>query len=1407
MRDPNRVAELARAAHAYTKDRVLPLERSNRDSIAVSPVDQANAKEKLVVQRRSSIFYKDPSKSKRNIFKSKKEKDAIANPDNWTFNKGERYIALDQQVRQGGAVGLAQAILSSDLADPLNVDIGFTLDDQGNAVSTGKPNGWLDLVAARNDVLYIRLLVGFGASPGSRDNALRIALEAKALDAVQELLRSDANPNAAGAPSHFLDAIAAQNKRLIFLFLSATVALQQNYINQALVVAIGRDSDIVALLIAHGADGTINNGEALCAAIRANSLQDTAMILSNPDGELLRPSLDAAIEIACTIPDETTKVRYLDLILSSGASIDTSLLSDQLLEAVEKHQSFLLKLLINHGTSPDRNDAECLRLAVVMGNIELVQIILQGAVSETSTSRALDEANVLEVPDVYEEIITGLVEKGVQQSSLSKCLADSVEKGSASLVPMLIEKGATLDYDNAQCVRYALKHNDFGLFGRLLEGPCQPKSLCNALPDAMAVQPRSERFEIVTQLLQKGVAGAYLHKSLQSVAGDAKDPSDYSLIQAFLRNNASVDFHDEGGNCIRTAAAQLDERALDLLCQGKPSVDTVSSAISALPVSFTTSEADEYEIQVRMLVTLLEHEAVGTPVAEMLITAVQSDHREKALKALIHHRANANYKHGKAIEEALRLPKISALELICKGLKIEKQTFEAQIPNALKPHGFDLNKASLLAHTLKAAGHDGVLNQPLLTEVEANGSREEVIKLLLSLGASVDFQKGAVLQHAVHTGQVEVCHLLLSAGPKKSTIKTAFPWTSENVDKGKRYNLMQALLQTGQESIGQDQALVQAAHEATPNDLSHVELLLQHGASADFRGGAAVLESVQARNLPLLKRFMKAKPNTETLSNAFNLTRKIECTKEERYDLFETILQVNPDAYELGHSLIEAVARDPYDKRTSTLLLSHGATVEAEDGLAIQYVASNGSLELLNIFLGKEPKQICRDAAFHAATHAPLNPEQRIQTYHSLLKTSITQSLISAALLVCCKDTTVDHTLVSLLIESGASLDFGSGIAMHEITAKGDISTLAAILQGKILEPATLDRSFSTAMTLQATTRLPIAKALLEKEPGVRQQTVSHYLAQVVGEKDHDLLALLMEYKPDPSYHSGESLIASARAGNATATELLAKAELSKDTVNQAFEQLLATRAIQSEPDGLRTAGILLPLGVSEDLVNRALLDGFQDPVNQLTKDLVDLLVPYGPNVSGGDGKAFVVAAGSGEVELFKFLASQKPDLNIVIPSLIRANKDEEELIPFLVHLEEHAGRGSDVLNDVVIFTALAKFPKGVRLVQHLLNHGCPAKSKTEAELIDIDDKKDGSDEGGSKGDKKKTNGTADNTQTAKGATQDESEPVITKETMTLLVWALSRKEPAIGEEVILEILSKEAEGWSWNLLYFGVIC
>ena len=1254
MGDSVRLSQLAREAGAYETDRLPIVEPPRRDSIATSPADQQDARERLTLQRTTSTFYKDPKKQKRNVFRSKKEKAALNDTSVWTFSKFEKFTELDRQIREGGPVGLAQAILNADSNDPLDVNLSYTYHDSGTAATTGRSNGWLDLVAERNDVGYVRLLNAYGASQQSKDRALGIALKKGAIGAVQELLRNNADPNELGV-EYFMDAIARQDTQLIKIFLTAIVPLRHEYINTALIASVCRNTtDLVALLFAHGASGDYADGRALSTAIAGEHVEDAATILFYSNDTLSVASLMKATEAACMIEPESPKRQILELLICAGANPNTSTLQDQLLRAVRDNQRTIVELLIRSGTSPNRNDAESLRLAISKGQTHLMTVLLQGHVSNRSASRALEEAEALEKIEEYKIVVTALIDKGVSEDSLHRCLADAVDKGCGlSLAPMLISQGAKLDYADAHCLRVALQQNNLSLLQVLLKGHCHPSMLAKMLPYAMRIQPPSERLQFMVLLLENDVSGEGLHIALQMLVADGRDTIDFRLMDLLIRKNASVDYVNEGGNCICTAVAQDNEKALDLLTEGNPSADTVSTALGYLSVSFAKSEAAEYERTIRIARLLLERGAHGTGASKMLVEAVREDYRGKALELLLNHNADANYDNGLAIEEALSLPEINVLEQLCRRSKLDRKTFATQLPNALKPKELNLQKAVMFARTATSYDYKGILDMPLLKEIQFNGSRKEIIELLLSLGANVNFQNGKALHHAVSNGDIETTRLLLPAKPTTTNVARAFPATMQIKNLSTRYALMQALLHSGGPGMG-DEALLQAACEADPQDLSHVELLLQHQASPDFRDGAPVLESIKAKNLPLLDLFIKSQPNATTLKNAFNLARKMQCSREERHLIFATLLKSDFDGFETSQALIEVVQRSPTDIETSILLLDHGASVDRHQGQAMQIAASAGSLQLLNIFKEKGPHQKCRDAAFHAVTCAQLETDIEQQIYLSLLESRISRNLISKALFQATQRSVIEKSLLLLLIRFKASLDAEDGGAIYNVTSRGDAETLKTLFTGTVSQKSTLDRSFEACMLLESEVRWTIATQLLEKEPSVSVEVISQFLTQIVREKDHKLLGLMMKYGPDPSYNGGESLVLAAQHGDEASTAILAGANIPRETVNQAFDSMLDSRAIQSTSHGLETAGILLPLGIEQGLLDRALLDGFDDPIDQRTKALIEMLIPFKPNFSGEDGKVFIIAARSEEVELFRRVASQISELDVVITSLIR---------------------------------------------------------------------------------------------------------------------------------------------------------
>jgi len=1472
MRDLNRLAELARRNGAHEREPLPKMGPPPPLSMATSQNDMQDARRDLVLQRQASRYYNDPSKQRRNMFKSKSKKAMLSDTTSWKFTPAERWAKIDEHIRQRSHVNMALALLLTDAEQKLDVNATYTSDQNGDSIQTNNQNGWLNFVAELNSVDYVRLLCAFGANEQSKNAAFARAVEQQSWTSAHELLRNNANPNVIGIEK-FINAISEQDMEAIELLLTSIIPVDATFLNQGLVTAAWTGNlDIIALLIAHGAHTDYNEGQALSTAIVAGRRNAAATILlnlgySNLDSSI---SLYNATAAACHhVEDPSERLKLLEMLFSAGANGNTIELQEQLLRAAALDHREMVELLIGNGTSVNRNNAESLHIAIKNENLNIAMSLLRGDISQSNASIALEDASTLQDTNQYEKLVSALIEKGVHPTALHKALTEAVKKNCTTvLLQLLISHGAIII--DAQCVRTVLQRNNIGYLTVLLSAPCKPDELCQSLPDAMKIRDRSDRFEIIRVLLDKGVSGRELHIALQTVAQDATNATDFKLMELLVRNNASVDF--ARGHCVCIAAQNENEEALDILAGGEPSKETATAALAVLPVTFTNPDPSMYEKCIRMMQLLLEKGATGQPASQLLIKATREDSRRKAFRLLLQYKADANYDSGSAVEEALKHSNSTILRQICQQLPLVKSTFAAQLPNALEPTGFDLEKVTILVKWAAHYGFNDALDVPLILEVQRHGSRKEVIRLLLDNGANVDFRNGEALVMSVWNGDIETTRIFLSNRPLSKNVARAFPATLNIKSPQLKYEFMQALLSSGDPNMG-NEALIQVSREAIPDDLSLVELLLQNNVSPDYQSGAAVVEAVRSNNKPLLELFVRTGLKSETLSRTFDVIREMKYTKTQRNPLLETVLASGVDSLNTGQALIEAVERDPADIETSTLLLQYNAPVDTDDGRALQTVAAAGSYELLTLFLARNPNQWSRDNAFRAAMLSSLPGDIKTTIYRILLCTGIAANLITAALLDSTRQLPLEKPLLELLTSFGASLDAQEGLALNDVVTFGAVDEVRILLTGKVAQTETIGRAFATSMSLSRDARFAIAKQLLEKEPGVNVRVISHFLAQAVREKDHALLEMLLKYHPDTSYNDSESMVLAAQTGDEKASELLVRGNPPRQTVNRAFEALLDSRAIQKQPGGFNTALILLRLGVQQSLVNRALLDCFDDPVDTLTVRWVDALIPYKPNFSGDNGKAFIIAACCESVQLFERMAMQGPDLNVVVPSLIvcfRSRKEEwfeewaareadgapdmtkndgaesevqakpcnesrrplqahveddvesvkseghpespseyddsqqdtrksekqavnqdessdvdaftdersstppplptaeERLVFYLQILEACSNRGSNTLDDSVVYVAMTAFPQGRLLVDHLLDNGCSADSKINASI------------------------DPSTNLFSHGSTQPES--------LSPLIWALTYAEEEIGESVIFEIM-KRGDGGTYSLL------
>jgi hypothetical protein len=1061
MRNHTQLSVIARDAGIVETKRLRILQQPlGQPSQGVSDEDVVTAKRILVHERTQSDAWKDPSKQKRRFLRTKGKNESLVNPEKWSFSRTERYTALDKHIRGLGPVGVARAIL--DLNTPgevLDVNLKYSSEEQREY----EENEWLEYVTGKGSLDYVTFLAGCGTRQSAKDKALSISLEREYMSITRELLLYHANPNNGLQEAYFIPAVVQGNFELVALFLSAPNPLTEAALNTALIKAVEQGhSHLVSLLVLHGGDANSERGRSLEIAVVNGSLRDLSSICLKSQHTLTIVAFHNAVSAACNIQDESLRDSFVDLLLCAGADVNHSALGDLLLQAVKTGRTSTVSLLIKHGTSPNSRDAECLKQAVQSLQFDLVEIIVHGEVSASGLQRALeaipDEASENEV----RSMAMLLLNKGVTQEALSLCLARVVTKDFDNFALALVKRGASLNYDNAVCVRHTLRKQNLDLLESLLTAPCAPETLAKTIPDAMAIASITVRRNVMYLLLRKGVKGKELHRALRTVIGEDNPlGTDYELAELLIRHKASVDFIGSSANenVLQIATLRSDLRGVELLCRAKPSSETVSAA---LPLVFKSYSSIDNPNTYDILSTLLRHGVQAGALAETLVDAVSQDSQGRIIALLLENGANPNYKDGKAIEYALGLPNSTALRLICDNGALEPNPLERLVPQALDPRNYSIDKAEPLIRS--CVEYRRILDMALLLEVESMRCRHEVIHLLLELGVSVDFKDAAALCCVIRNNDIETMGILLS----KKTGKNHYPMLLQTAakirgSKRERLNITRLLLIHGGPGVGQDDVLLQEVQSSSATaedekDLSFAKLLLDHGASVDHKNGALIQTAVSRGQLPLFDLLMLRTPNRTSLVCGFETARRnVKFSNEERLHVFASLIKAGfgglGDSEALSHAIIEAVERDPFDMTIPGLLLKHGATVEYDQGHALQSAVLSSSPSLVDLFLHQHPSNKTVNRVFGKMVSAgTMSLPGGLKVGQLLLENGVQKSLIDNALseVFSAASTTntgyISKKEVGLFLSHGADVNAKDGTYFVQAALREDMDLFRLLL-------------------------------------------------------------------------------------------------------------------------------------------------------------------------------------------------------------------------------------------------------------------------------------------------------------------------------------------------------------------------
>jgi ankyrin repeat protein len=685
-----------------------------------------------------------------------------------------------------------------------------------------------------------------------------------------------------------------------------------------------RRVDSVALLASSGADQTTLD-EALKAAIASNN---QASVL-----ELLRHGADInKCPNALADAVRSNDLNFVHLLLRAPKAYRADVLSSCLPAAIHYKSEPAVSLLIGYGADPNFSNAAALCMAISQRNYRLAVAITAGSIRLTPNSLQNALEPTLRVPTAQElyQYLQLLFCCGMPSHipGLPELLATTCKRNDAQLAMLLLTHGVSTSLNEAECLQNALSNKNWALAESILRTPLTSTHTTMALSSLPIDAPKPERYRVVTALLVKGANGPALTRWLNKAIEDG----DSQLVELILRSGTSV--ASGTMEALRLAITKKDRRSLQMILQSKLPPESISKVFPLLWQNYTPAE------RLESAKLLLERGARGVEVDRALIRAIteyNSSAEFSLITELVRHGADVNFEDGRSLQLATTLADVPLLKLLLES----------------KPSLRSTSPALSLAFSQSGARH---------------ASTTELIRLLTSSGVQQQSALNA-LQVAIRGGPQNLDIVELLVKKDMSLAGPALQCASELSDVGMAAPIFTALLRIGVPHNFLNDALInQVKLPLTASDQTLVKLLLDHGASVNYRDGAALSASLIHGSTPATELLLNGKesPTQSTVTRAFRALFEKDDNHTKfpnpgfRIAIARQLLQRGVDQSVIDSGLRTVLdggsnsEKDDYGE-ISELLLHNNADVNTANGICFALAASREDFEMFAALLDHDP--------------------------------------------------------------------------------------------------------------------------------------------------------------------------------------------------------------------------------------------------------------------------------------------------------------------------------------------------------------------------------------------------------------------------------------------------------------------
>lgn len=1016
------------------------LGRSPARTVESSSVDKSHAHDILVQIRRQN----PKPRGLTTLFKSKKSKLMAADSRTWIFESHELSLALREAVQAIGQVGVANELIS------MGADVNEFKSKVRGSRMTSTPINYAQMAVNRNDADMLSFLATSRISLSNLFEALERSVEQNLPNMVTILLQHGVDPNA-GNGSIFTSAITSQSPVLVRLLLRSRQGIRNEVITKNLPTAVEHGQiEIVSLLVAYGADPGFENASALRRAVKAQRIDLTLAILKGVDGsvssQIATSVIGEAFSATSSIPVDQ-QLLLLEILLMAGASGDP--VAKVLVPVVRAGQQSIAKLLVRYHVNLQFNNAEALRIALSANNLDMLSTLLLGKIGKEVAGSLVDEIPHTCNEDQIHSILSLLIRKGAKGPSLSRALVYAVQRKSVKSINLLLDHGASVDFDGSQPLQMATAGSDLHMLNLLLsKGQPSSRSMQVVLP-VVPEFPLQSRFEMTKSIINaagpNGIAASILDDSLLSALSRPSHELHQFLIplvEVLITAGARVDY--KRGKFFQLAAGFGSLELLELL------IHNTSEPACLSPAVRVCMKMEDTEKRRKFIGTLVEHGAKGLEVNQALIDAVEATLIDVGLINLLLRKADLDYLNGRAMLTAMRRNSVEAVKALVDTGRLSRKTCldAVQVLFESETRQRQAKLALLLQIDIGQEGLDNALIR------EISGKRDgKLVTMLLDHKASCEHEQGKSLELAIHYQDDKILRQLMTKRPDHRILQTMVPKAMELKSVHTRRACLSLLLEGGAAGECVSSALVKEVETAGYRENQLIQLLVEGGAKIDYLDARAIKFAVSSPlGVDVLKILVNGIAASSVLDALVPLAMKHH--QQHRMPLLQVLLDNGAHGSYVNAALVTAVSEGTEARPTIDLLLKYDASVNENEGEAIKAAALAGSSPILKSLLNKNPNPAYFDRAImltmqSLSSNSETKALDRLQCVRLLTQSRpLNSGAVNTALLQAVQEQ--DHQLIEHLTNVGADPNFRNGESVIIATQQLNSRSLHLLAKSKI---------------------------------------------------------------------------------------------------------------------------------------------------------------------------------------------------------------------------------------------------------------------------------------------------------------------------------------------------------------------